>query len=53
MDSSQRHPSRNYGWIMAREKTMPEPTYRGILRLACLAQGYDVSRFQKVPQIPE
>ena len=45
------HPSRNYGWIMAREKTMPEETYRGIIkRLA--AQGYDVSRFQKVPQLP-
>jgi apolipoprotein D and lipocalin family protein len=45
------HPSRNYGWIMAREKTMPEETYQGIIkRLA--AQGYDVSRFQKVPQLP-
>jgi apolipoprotein D and lipocalin family protein len=45
------HPSRNYGWIMAREKTLPEATYRGILdRLA--TQGYDVSRFEKVPQIP-
>src|ERR1700677_278821 len=44
------HPSRNYGWIMAREKTLPDPTYRAILkRLA--AQGYDISRFQKVPQI--
>ena len=45
------HPSRNYGWIMAREKTMPEATYAAILkRLA--AQGYDPSRFQKVPQLP-
>jgi apolipoprotein D and lipocalin family protein len=45
------HPSRNYGWIMAREKTMPDSTYNAILkRLA--AQGYDPSRFQKVPQLP-
>lgn len=45
------HPSRNYGWIMAREKTMPESTYKAILkRLA--DQGYDISRFQKVPQLP-
>ncbi len=45
------HPSRNYGWIMAREKTMPEATYNAILkRLA--AQGYDPARFKKVPQLP-
>ena len=45
------HPSRNYGWIMAREKTLPEATYRQLIkRLA--AQGYDTSRFVKVPQIP-
>src|SRR3954470_6654568 len=44
------HPSRDYGWIMAREKTLPEATYRGILqRLA--AQGYDAKRFVKVPQL--
>jgi apolipoprotein D and lipocalin family protein len=45
------HPSRDYGWIMDRNKTMPDSTYQAILkRLA--AQGYDVSRFQKVPQVP-
>jgi apolipoprotein D and lipocalin family protein len=45
------HPSRNYGWIMARSKTMPDATYNAILqRLA--TQGYDPSRFQKVPQLP-
>ena len=44
------HPSRDYGWIMAREKTMPAATYRGILkRLA--AQGYDPRRFAEVPQL--
>jgi apolipoprotein D and lipocalin family protein len=43
------HPSRRYGWILARERTLPEPTYSGILeRLA--QQGYDVSRFERVPQ---
>ena len=45
------HPSRNYGWIMARKKTLPEPAYHEILqRLA--SQGYDPARFQKVPQFP-
>jgi apolipoprotein D and lipocalin family protein len=45
------HPSRNYGWIMARQKTMPDATYHGILtRLS--GQGYDISRFKKVPQMP-
>jgi apolipoprotein D and lipocalin family protein len=43
------HPSRKYGWIMARSKIMADPIYRGILqRLG--QQGYDTSKFQKVPQ---
>jgi apolipoprotein D and lipocalin family protein len=43
------HPSRNYGWVMARGKTMSDDIYQLILgRLS--AQGYDVSRFKKVPQ---
>lgn len=45
------YPKRKYGWILAREKTLPEKTYRMILgRLA--AQGYDPARFRKVPQLP-
>lgn len=45
------HPSRKYGWVLARAKTLPEATYQSILqRLA--AQGYDISKFQKVPQVP-
>ncbi len=45
------HPSRKYGWIMAREKTLPDEVYAGILkRLA--DQGYDPKRFVKVPQLP-
>ena len=43
------HPSRNYGWIMARTKTLPDETYRRILA-SLAAQGYDPSRFVKVPQ---
>lgn len=45
------HPSRNYGWIMAREKTLPEATYQEILQ-RLRKQGYDPSRFEKVPQLP-
>jgi apolipoprotein D and lipocalin family protein len=43
------HPSRSYGWIMARKKTLDETTYQHILqRLG--NQGYDTSKFAKVPQ---
>jgi apolipoprotein D and lipocalin family protein len=45
------HPSRRYGWIMARTKTMDEPTYQALLR-SLAAQGYDPTKFQKVPQRP-
>jgi apolipoprotein D and lipocalin family protein len=45
------HPSRRYGWIMARSKTMPEATYNDILaRLE--KQGYKAADFVKVPQVP-
>jgi apolipoprotein D and lipocalin family protein len=43
------HPSRRYGWIMARQKTLADSTYNEILvRLG--KQGYDTTRFVKVPQ---
>jgi apolipoprotein D and lipocalin family protein len=43
------HPSRNYGWIMARTKTLADSTYNSILdRLG--KQGYDTARFVRVPQ---
>ena len=45
------HPSKNYGWIMARSRTLPESTYREILK-RLEAQGYDPGRFVKVPQVP-
>jgi apolipoprotein D and lipocalin family protein len=45
------HPSKRYGWIMARQKTLPDSVYNGILeRLG--KQGYDPKKFVKVPQSP-
>lgn len=43
------HPSRRYGWIMARSKTLNDKTYQAILRRLA-DQGYDPNKFQKVPQ---
>ena len=43
------HPSRNYGWIMCRRKQMDAASYQGALN-SLAGQGYDVSRFQRVPQ---
>ena len=43
------HPSRRYGWIMARTKTLPDSTYQDILRRLG-EQGYDTGKFKKVPQ---
>lgn len=45
------HPSRNYGWIMAREKILPKATYEAILK-RLIAKGYDISRFKMTPQFP-
>ncbi len=45
------HPSRNYGWILARDRQLDPVVYRGILsRLA--DQGYAIERFALVPQPP-
>jgi apolipoprotein D and lipocalin family protein len=43
------HPSRRYGWIMARSKVLPESTYEGILNRT-RDQGYEPEMFKKVPQ---
>jgi len=43
------HPSRNYGWVMSRSKHMDETTYQKALK-SLAGQGFDVSRFRKVPQ---
>ena len=45
-------PDRNESWILAREPVIPEWTYAGLLARAAL-QGYDVSRFRRMPQKPE
>jgi len=45
------HPSRKYGWIMARERSLPPETYQHILKRLG-SQGYDVAKFEKVPQKP-
>jgi apolipoprotein D and lipocalin family protein len=45
-------PERGEGWILAREPVIPEWSYAGLVaRLA--VQGYDVSKFRRVPQKPE
>lgn len=43
------HPSRNYLWVLGRERSLPADVYRGIIERAA-AQGYDPSRIQSVPQ---
>ncbi len=44
------HPSRRYGWILSRTRSLPEDTYRGILNRLSL-QGYDIAKFVKVPHM--
>lgn len=43
------HPSRDYFWILARTRALPDATYQAIVQRA-QAQGYDISRVAKVPQ---
>lgn len=43
------HPSRRYGWIMARSKMLDDSLYQRLLR-DLAGQGYDPAQFQKVPQ---
>lgn len=43
------HPSRKYGWVLARSKALPDESYRAALKVFA-QQGYDTSRFVKVPQ---
>jgi apolipoprotein D and lipocalin family protein len=45
------HPSRRYGWILARRPALPPRTYGQILE-RLKAQGYDPADFVKVPQKP-
>jgi len=43
------HPSRDYGWVMARDKRMTDEDYAEVMS-ALAKQGYDPARFRKVPQ---
>jgi apolipoprotein D and lipocalin family protein len=43
------HPSRDYGWIMARDKKMSDADYAAVLKVMT-EQGYDASKLRKVPQ---
>jgi apolipoprotein D and lipocalin family protein len=43
------HPSRRYGWIISRTRSLPDDTYLGILQ-RLRGQGYDTTKFVKVPQ---
>jgi apolipoprotein D and lipocalin family protein len=43
------HPSRSFGWVLARTRTLPDPLYQSILQRA-QAQGYDLAKFVQVPQ---
>lgn len=43
------HPSRSFGWILARTRTLPDALRQSILARA-QAQGYDPTRFVSVPQ---
>jgi apolipoprotein D and lipocalin family protein len=42
--------SRNYLWVLARDRTISNELYKTILRRAA-AQGYDITRVVQVPQI--
>jgi apolipoprotein D and lipocalin family protein len=43
------HPSRKYGWILARSKSLDPATYAAILQKFA-HQGYDPTKFEQVPQ---
>lgn len=46
------HPSRNYLWILARERSLPDALYSEILERA-VAQGFNRARIVPVPQPTE
>lgn len=46
------HPSRNYGWVMAREPRIDEAEYQRLMTVF-ETNGYDPTEFLKVPQFPE
>jgi apolipoprotein D and lipocalin family protein len=46
------YPGRGYGWVFARKPEIDDATYQSLLG-RMQDQGYDVSRFRRVPQTPE
>lgn len=44
------HPSRKFGWVLARDPTIPDATYDEIIGVFH-QQGYDTRQFIKVPQL--
>jgi len=46
------YPNRKLGWVLSRKPQMDEPTYAGIME-RLKANGYDISKFAKVPQREE
>jgi apolipoprotein D and lipocalin family protein len=45
------HPSRKFGWILARHTEIPESIWKDLLDVF-RHQGYDPAKFHKVPQPP-
>ena len=45
------YPGRGYGWVLARKPVIDESTYQSLLG-KMQDQGYDISQFRLVPQIP-
>lgn len=45
------YPGRGYGWVLARQPVIDDATYNALLR-RMQDQGYDISQFRRVPQIP-
>ncbi|GAB4121105.1 MAG: lipocalin family protein [Wenzhouxiangellaceae bacterium] len=46
------HPTREYGWIMARQPRISDSDYQALLQVFA-DQGYDTAEFMRVPQFPE
>ena len=46
------HPSRDYGWVMARTNTISSNQYENAMTVF-RERGYDTAKFFKVPQLPE
>ena len=46
------YPGRAYGWVLSRSPDMDDLTYQGLLQHFS-DDGYDISKFRRVPQRPE